>query len=328
MNLSIHLPRVLRAGLAIAVTGLAITTHAQSDKPITMVVAYPAGGPADVSTRIVLPAMQKALGQTLVVENLGGASGSIGAQKARDARTDGQIIMAGTPLELIQTPMTLKTRYASEDFRMVGHIASANIMLVTRPNLPVKSAAELVELAKKASGTEMTFGSTGRGSIYHLVAERFAQDTGIKMLNVPYKGAAQMFGDLVGGQIDMVFMPLGGPVAGMIQTGKLKAVAYAGASRHPLFPNIPTMNETGLVKDFVFDAWVGVQVLKGTPEPVAQRLNAALSEAMNQPSVRRELEAAGVIPAQPMTLAEADRFYAVEIARYRAIGNAINLRPE
>ena len=106
--------------------GLAAAAHAQSDKPIAVVVAYPARGQADVTPRIVLPLMQKTLGQALVVENLGGASGSIGAQKVRDAKPDGQTIMAGTPLEMIQTPMAIKTRYAAEDFRMIGQIGRAS----------------------------------------------------------------------------------------------------------------------------------------------------------------------------------------------------------
>jgi len=320
--------QTLRAVFATVALGLAAAAHAQSDKPITVVVAYPAGGQADVTPRIVLPLMQKTLGQALVVENLGGASGSIGAQKVRDAKPDGQTIMAGTPLEMIQTPMAIKTRYAAEDFRMIGQIGSANMMLVARPTLPAKNLAEVVELARKAGGKELSFGSTGRGSIYHLVAERFAQDTGVKVLNVPYKGAAQMFGDLAGGQIDLVFMPLGGPVAGMIQGGKFKAIAFAGATRHALFPNVPTMNETGLVKDFVFDAWSGLLVPKATPDAVVQRLNGALADALRQPAVRRDLEAAAAVPANPMTVAEADQYYASEIARYRAIAKAINLQPE
>lgn len=302
--------------------------YSQSDKPISMLVAYPAGGQADVTARTVVPTMQKVLGQTLVVENIAGAAGSIGAQKMRDAKADGSAIMCATPIELVQTPMAMRTKYVSEDFRMIGQIGSTYMMLVTRPTLPVKDLNELIALAKKGGNKELSFGSNGRGSIYHLVAERFAQDVGAKLLHVPYKGAAQIFTDLAGGQIDLVFMPLGGPVTGMIQSGKFKAIAYTGPKRHPLFFNVPTMNETGLVKDFVFDAWAGVMAPKSMPDTVAQRLNTALAEALRQPSVRQELEGAGATPANPMTLAEADKLYSAEIARYQAIGKAINLQPE
>ena len=147
---------------------------------------------------------------------------------------------------------------------MVGPIASTYLMLVVRPTLEVNSVAELVALAKKG-GKELSFGSVGPGSIYHLVAERFAKDAGIKLLHVPYKGAAQMFGDLAGGQIDLAFMPLGGPVPGMIQTGKFKALGFTGPSRHASFPNVPTMDETRVVKEFVFDVWVALMLPRATP---------------------------------------------------------------
>ncbi|MCA0239217.1 MAG: tripartite tricarboxylate transporter substrate binding protein [Proteobacteria bacterium] len=319
---------LLRACLLACGLAAAAAAQAQTDRPISMVVAYPAGGQADVTGRTVLPTLQKSLGQTMIVENVAGAAGSIGAQKVRDAKADGQTLLAGTPIELVQTPMALRTKYVSEDFRLVGQIGSTYMMLVTRPTLPVNTLAELVALARKPGDKELSFGTNGRGSIYHLVAERFAQDTGVKMLHVPYKGAAQIFGDLAGGQIDLVFMPLGGPVAGMIQSGKFKPIAYTGPARHPLFPNVPTMNETGLVKDFVFDIWAGVVVPKATPEAQVQRLNVALAEALRQPNVRRDIEAAGAMPSNPMTQAEADRYYTAEIARYRAIGKAINLQPE
>jgi len=320
--------RLLRSLLAVAGLGLVAAAQAQSDKPISVVVAYPAGGQADVTARIALNPMQKTLGQPLVVDNIGGAAGSIGASKVRDAKADGSTIMVATPIELVQTPMAMRTKYVSEDFRLVGQIASTYLMLVTRPDLPANNLAELIALAKNPGGKELSYGTTGRGTIYHLVAERFNHDTGLKMLHVPYKGAAQIFGDLVGGQIDMVFMPLGGPVAGMIQSGKFKPIAYTGPTRHPSFPDVPTMNETGLVKDFVFDVWAGVVVPKATPDAVIQRFNTALADALRQPSVRKEIEGTGGIPSAPQSAAEAEKFYVSEIARYRAIGKAINLQPE
>lgn len=329
MNRTTFISRLLRLGVAASALTLAAASQAQSDKPISVVVAYPAGGQADVTVRMVLPTMQKSLGgQPLVVENLGGASGAIGAQKARDAKADGQTILGATAIELIQTPMANKTRYVSEDFRMVGHIASTYLMLVTRADLPVNNLAELVALAKKPGAKELSFGTTGRGTVYHLVAERFSQDTGVKMLHVPYKGAAQIFGDLAGGQIDLVFMPLGGPVPGMIQSGKFKAIAYTGTSRHPNFPNVPTMNETKLVQDFVFDVWASLVVPKNTPDATVERLNGALNDALRQESLRKELAASGAMAAAPMSVADAQKFYTAEIARYRAIGKAINLQPE
>lgn len=297
-------------------------------KTISTVVAFPAGAQADVTWRVLQPLMQKHLGQTIITENIGGAGGSLGAQKLLNAAADGHTLLAATAIELTQTPLALATvKYKAEDFRMIGPIASTYLMLSVRPTLGVNSVAELVALAKK-DGTELSFGTVGPGSIYHLVAERFARDTGIKLLHVPYKGAAQLITDLAGGQIDLVFMPLGGPVPGMITNGKFKALGFTGPNRHPSFPAVPTMNETQVVKDFVFDVWLGLTVPRTTPEPVAQRLNAALADVIRQPQVRKDIEGAGGIPAQAMTLAEADRFLSSEAARYRAIARTINLKAE
>lgn len=311
-----------------ALAPAAVRAEAYPTKLITSLVAFPAGGQGDVTWRVLQPSMQKILGQTMIVENVAGAGGSLGAQKLLNAPADGYTVLAATTIEVVQTPLALATvKYKSEDFRMVAPIASTYMMLVVRPTLEVSSAADLVALAKKRDG-QLSFGSVGAGSAYHLVTERFAKDTGVKLLHVPYKGAAQMFTDLAGSQIDLAFMPLGGPVPGMIQTGKFKPLAFTGPSRHPMFPNIPTLNETQVVKDFVFDIWVALMVPKATPEPVAQRLNAAVAEVIRQPQVRKEIDAAGGMPAQPMTLAEVDRFYHSEIARYRAIAKAIDLKPE
>lgn len=311
-----------------ALSPSAAHADAYPSKLITSLVAFPAGGQSDVTWRVLLPSLQKILGQAIVVENVAGAGGSLGVQKFLHAPADGYTLLAATTIEVIQTPLALATvKYKSEDFRMVAPIASTYMMLVVRPTLEVGSAAELVALAKKKDG-QLSFGSVGAGSAYHLVTERFAKETGVKLLHVPYKGAAQMFTDLAGGQIDLAFMPLGGPVPGMIQTGKFKPLAFTGPSRHPNFPNIPTLNETQVVKDFVFDVWVALMMSKATPEPVVRRLNAALTEVIRQPQIRKEIDASGGIPAQPMTLAEADRFYHGEITRYRAIAKEINLKPE
>lgn len=317
-----------RAAAVLAMALASAVAQAQSDKPISTIVAYPAGGQADVTARLVAQPMQKTLGQTMVIENISGASGSIGAQKVRDAKPDGRTAMMATAMELTQTPLALRTRYVAEDFRMIGPVASTYLMLITRPDLPANNLAELIALSKKPGGKELTYGTSGRGTIYHLVAERFAQETGARLLHVPYKGAQQIFGDLAGGQIDMVFMPFGGPVAGMIQNGKFKAIAYTGPERHPIFPNIPTMNETKLVKDFVFDVWSAVVLPKGVSDAEAQRYSKALHEALRQPSMRKEIEIMGGTLAKPMSLGEADKFYASEVARYRTIAKSLNMQPE
>jgi tripartite-type tricarboxylate transporter receptor subunit TctC len=246
-----------------------------------------------------------------------------------NAPRDGHSLLFATPIETVQTPMALKVRYQTEDLRLVGLVASSNMLLLVRSNLPVKTVEELVAYARKAGpGKELTFGSVGRRSGFHLVAERFALDVGIKMVHVPYKGVAPQLSDLAGGQIDLAFMTLGGPVLGMIKADRFNPIGFAATSRHPELPNVPTMAETGLVKDFDFDLWVGLFVAKETPVAAVRRLSGSLGQALAQSAVRAELAASGITPASAMTLDEATRLLVKDTARYRAIGKAIQLQPE
>lgn len=323
--------RTLRNLLVLLSTMAACLAHGQTypTKTITLLVPFPAGGQADAAARAIAPALQKELGQTVIVDNVAGVGGSLGAQKVIAAAADGHTLMFGTPIELVQTPMAVASvKYKPNDFRMVGPVGSTYFMMIVRPDLPVANVADFVALAKKSGTKEMSYGSVGRGSAYHLVSERFARDTGIKILHVPYKGAQQTITDLAGSQIDMAFLALGGPVQGLLQAGKFRAIGYTGRSRHPAFPNTPTMDESKLVQDFVFDLWGALMVGKNVPEPVVAQLSAALSRTLKRPQLRKDLEATGVLPVEPMDLAQAASFYASEIARYQRIGKSINLQPE
>ncbi|GMW07015.1 MAG: ABC transporter substrate-binding protein [Nevskiales bacterium] len=296
---------------------------------VSMVVPYPAGGQADAVARVVQAEFQRTLGQTVIVENAPGGSGSIAVSKVLSAAPDGRTLLVGTPLELIQAPLGLAAvKHKPEQFRMLRPIAGTSLLLLVRPDLPVANVAELVALAKKSSAKEMTYCSSGKGSIFHLVAERFAIDTGLKLLQVPYRGGAQMLPALAGGEIDFGFIPLGGPVIGMIKTGRLKPLAITATARHPALPEVPTMNETGLVKGFEFDAWAALLASRALPDALAAKLNAAMGSVTALPQVRKELETAGMTMAAPMDLAAADRFYAAEAVRYQSIAKAIDLQPE
>jgi tripartite-type tricarboxylate transporter receptor subunit TctC len=315
--------------VALALTGGLAQAQGFPSKSITLLVTYPAGGQADAVARAVAPALQKELGQTVIVENVAGVGGSLGAQKALAAAADGHTLMLGTPIELVQTPMAVASaKYKAEDFRMVGPIASTYMTMVVRPDLPAATVAEFVALAKKASTKELSFASVGRGSAYHLVAERFAQDTGIKMLHVPYKGAQQVITDLAGSQIDLAFLPLAGPVPGLLTNGKLRAIGHAAPVRHAAFPNTPTMDESKLVKDFNFDLWAALMVGTNVPEPVLTKLSIALNQVLKQPQFSQAMAAMGAQSATPTSLAQASTFYAAEIARYQRIGKSIDLQPE
>lgn len=307
----------------------ALPTSDYPNKPVTLTVGFPAGGSTDVIARGLAAALQRVWNQTVIVENISGAGGSIGAQRYLNGKHDGYTLFTSTPIEIIQTPLAMKVKYKSEDFRLIGLMGTSNMFLLVRPTLEVTTVQELVNLSHKlANGKELSFGSVGRGSGFHLVAEKFVSDVAVKAIHVPYKGVAPMLADLAGSQIDFAFMTLGGPVMGMIKTGRFKAIGFASAQRHPDFPDVPTMDESGLVKNFSYDLWAGLVAAKATPEPIVQQLSAALNEVLRQPQFRGEIEGSGVTLASPMTLDEAAERYAVDVARYRAIAQSIHLQPE
>jgi len=298
-------------------------------KIISTVIGFPAGGPGDFIARTVTNRMQKTLGQSIIVENVGGVGGAIAAQKVLAAPADGHTLYYAIVSDLILTPLSVASvKYKSEDFRLIGKAADAYLLMLARPDLPVNSLAEFVALAKSRADRPLTVGHLGRGGVFHLPAERLMRDAGVKLLPVPYRGAGQLMPDLVSGQVDVAFLALGGPTLGMIQKGLLKAVAFASEQRQPLLPSVPTFNESGLVKNFVYSAWGGIAVPKNTPESVATRLNTALAETLANPEVRKALSDSGVMPPAPMNLAEAGQFYTSETARWRNLAKAINLQPE
>ena len=295
---------------------------------ISLLVPYPAGGQADAVARFVQNEFERVVNKTVVVENAPGGSGAIAVNRVLNTAPDGRVLLVGTPLELIQAPLGLAAvKHRPEQLRMLSLMGRTALMLVVRPNLPVANVAELLALVRK-SRPEMSYCSSGRGSIFHLVSERFGIDAGIKLLQVPYRGGAQMLPALAAGEVDMGFIPLGGPVMGMIRQGRLKALAITTAERHKAFPDVPTMDETGLFKGFEFDAWAALVAARGIPEEAAQQLNAAMGQVIRQPKVRADIEGSGMAVAAAMGLAETERFYASEAERYQRIAQAIGLRPE
>jgi tripartite-type tricarboxylate transporter receptor subunit TctC len=318
---------------SLLVLGALVTTVVSAQqfpsKPISMVVAYPAGGPSDVVARVVAPHIAKGLGQNIVVENIAGAAGAIGVQKMLSAAPDGHTLLLGSPMELVLTPLSIAAaKYKPEDVQPLVRWGSTSMVLLARKDLPANTVEELVALAKTPGSKEMTFGSLGRGSLYHLVTARFQQLSGTKMLEVPYKGAAPLVQDLIGGQIDIVFMPLAGNVPALIKGGNVKPLGLAAASRHPQLSQIPLIKETKGMDDFVYGLWSGVQVSKNVPVAVQNQIHKAANEALMLPEVRKAIEAQGSTPANTSTLAELTASYAQDIARYQAIAKSINLQPE
>lgn len=300
-------------------------------KPVTLMVPYPAGGLSDVIARRVNAPLGKALGQPVIVENLGGASGGIGAQKVLSAPSDGYMLFQGSPNELIFAPMALSSvKYKSEDFRQIHRIAMAPMAILARADLPVNNADELVAYAAKAAkeGKSLSYGSVGIGSFYHLLGEKLSHQTGIPMLHVPYKGIADVVKDLIGNQVDIFMTPYGVAQVELAKSGKLKFIAALSPGRGPLMPQLASTTESKALKTFTAEIGTGYFVKRDTPEPIVQALHKAIQSVIGDAEFRSSMVTMGQETSPLQSLDVANKAFVDETAQYRAIGKSINLQPQ
>ncbi|ROZ71280.1 tripartite tricarboxylate transporter substrate binding protein [Ramlibacter sp. WS9] len=321
----------VRRALVLAALACACTAQAQGfpGKTLTLVVPYPAGGPADATARWLEPGLRKSLGQVIVVDNVGGAGGALGIQKVLGAPADGHQFLMGTPSDVILTPLALTAvKHRPEQLRLVGLATRAPLVLVGNMQLSARSVQELLSGAQRPGARELSYGSLGAGSLYHLLAEDLSARQKIRMTHVPYKGVAPLLQDLMGGQIDLAFLPAAGNLGDLIQHGKLRAFAVTDGQRLARMPEVPTMNEALVTQDFVYEIWAGLFVPRAVPADAAQRLNTAVNDALQDPDYRRQVEATGANVGARLGLAEADSYLADQTARYRRIAQAVKLEPQ
>jgi tripartite-type tricarboxylate transporter receptor subunit TctC len=327
-----HKTSFARRLLLAAVAGLTlVSAQAQNypSKTISLIVPYPAGGPSDFFARKLQPDAAAKLGQTMIIENIGGAGGSIGMSKLMNVPADGYTLSAGSPMELVLAPIAIQgVKYKSEDFKLVAQFTTTTTILAVRNSLNVKTVDELLALARKNTSTPLSYGSVGPGSLYHLIGEKFSQLAKVEMLHVPYKGIAPLLSDLMGGQIDMAFLPMGGSIPQTILEGKIQGLAVTSKTPHPMFKQFPPMAAMKGLEAMDFDIWAGIQVHKNTPDNVVNALNKAFNAAMEVPETRKAFEANGNLILPSRTPAELARVYHGEIERYRAIAKSINLQPQ
>jgi tripartite-type tricarboxylate transporter receptor subunit TctC len=318
----------LALGLALSVVAVPALAQTFPSKPVTMVVAFPAGGASDVLGRIMAKSMQEPLGQPLIVDNVVGVGGSLGVLKAANATPDGHTILAGSPLELIYTPLGVAAaKNKPEDMRLVALVGHTTMAIAVRKDLPVNTLAEFVEYAKKAD-KPLSFGSTGVGSLYHLMAEKALQIAGAKGLHIPYNGLAPYLKDLAGGQIDFAVVPIAGPVPGMIDAGNFRAISQASSVSNSRIAKVPLAKMTKGYEDFNFSIWIGIQASTKVPEAAVNTIHKAAYAALANPETRKSVEAAGSVIAEPMTLAQLKSFYEQEIVNGAAVAKAVNLQPQ
>ena len=318
---------LLATSAVTAMIALSSSVSAQNypSKPLTLIVAFPAGGGSDVIGRMVARSMQEPLGQTIIVENIVGVGGSLGVMKAANAAPDGHTLLAGSPLELIYTPLGVAAaKNKPEDMRMAALVGHTPIAIAVRKDLPVNTLDEFVALAKKAD-KPLSFGSTGVGSLYHLMAEKALQIAGAKGLHAPYNGLAPYLKDLMGGVIDFAVVPMVGPVLGAAEGGQIKLLAVASPQSIARLPKLPPARNTKGFDDYVFSIWIGIQASPKTPEAQMAAIHKAVYAGLTNAKTRESIEASGTVIAEPMSLAQLDSFYKKEATTGAAIAKSINL---
>lgn len=323
--------RTLLAAAAALGASAAVRAQAPAMPPVlTIMVPFPAGGVSDLYARAVAPRIAKELGNTVIIENLPGASGSIGVAKVLGRAATGDMLVLGSPTEMILAPATLQSaRYKPEDFRPLALLSRSQLALYARSDLPAGNVDDLVAWAKANPDKPLSYGSVGVGSIYHLAGQAFADAAGVPMNHVPYKGGAPLLQDLSGGHIDLVLLPANGDMARRVATGKPKALAVTGSTRSPVFPNVQAFAETRSMARFTtVDSWAGLFIPAAAPAALAQAIARAVVAALGDPEVQKQLEAqAGVPLAAPMPAPQLATFYAGEIERYTQAIRKAKLQP-
>jgi tripartite-type tricarboxylate transporter receptor subunit TctC len=304
--------KTLLRSLAVAVAFTAIASAPRAAEypahPIMLIVPYPAGGGNDLIARLVANQMSQSLGQQIVIENRGGAGSTIGTRDVARSAPDGYTLLIATSSLAINPSLYPDTAYdPRKDFAPIGLIATSPNLVLVHPSSPLHSIADLIALAKKQPG-KIDFASTGTGTSTHLSAQLFDAMAGVTLNPIPYKGVAPALTDLMGGQVAVMFCPMAS-ATGLVRQGNLRALAVTGATRSPLFPDLPTVAEAGLPG---YDAGLhyGIVAPAGTPQPIVAKLNAALRAAVTSPEFKDKISADGVEPL-PSTPEE----YAADIDR-------------
>ncbi len=320
---------VMRAALvpalalvASAAASTAATAAEFPTKPITFVVPNPPGGVVDSSARLVSDTVSKILGQPVVIDNKGGASGNIAYGQVARAPKDGyQLLISYSAYHVGNPSLFASMPWKQADFVPVALIGAATNVITVNPKLQANNLKDFLAYLKANPG-KVNYASQGKGSLSHVGTALFEQTTGTEMTHVPYKGSGQAIQDVLSGQVE-VFMTTPPSVIGHIQSGKLKPLAVTSKARHPMLPDVPTTAEAGL-PGFELEAWVGLFAPAGTPKDVIDKISAAVQQALETPEVRKRAETLGIEPRYlgPDALAklvEKDTDYWSKIIKARGI---------
>ena len=275
----------------VLMTGATLAQSAYPDKSIRFVVPYPPGGGTDVIARIVQDRLRAALGQSIVIDNRGGAGGSIGTEVVARSAPDGYTVLFTLSSHTINPAIFSKLSFdTARDFEPVGIVCSLPQILVANPQFPANTVQQLIAMAKEKPGS-LAYASVGNGSPGHLAGEMMKIRTGTQLTHIPYRGGGPAVTDVVSGQVPLLWVSI--PAAAQfVKQKQLKALAVSTLKRSAAFPDVPTMQESG-ISDFEVDSWYAMFVPAKTPRAVVDRLNAALNTVLNEPEIRERLLAQG-----------------------------------
>lgn len=326
MNMRNHL-RALALLVATATTNSHVLAQGSyPSRPVTMVVPAATGGTTDFAARMLAQPLGTALGQSVVVDNKGGANGSIGAMTVKRAEADGHTLLMQYSGYHVITPAVSKTplQWNTDDFQPVANVLSAPQVIVVRASLPVRTLAELVAYAKANPG-KLNYASSGNGSLQHVTGAMLEQQAGIQMVHVPYKGTGPALQDLLGGQVDLTF-GTPPPFVPHIQSGTLRALAVTGKARLPSLPDVPTTAESGLPK---LDAtsWFAVFAPAKTPKPVIDKLATEIAKVMATPTFRQKALDLGA-DADYMNPQQLGQYTQAELARWSQVIRAAHIEAD
>ena len=294
-------------------------------RPIRFVVTFPPGGTVDITARIVQPRLSESLGQTIVIDNRGGAGGAVGTETVARSAPDGYTFLFTLSSHTIN-PLLYKLRYDVErDFAPVSLIVSVPQLIAAHPSVPVKTLRDLVSLAKQKPGG-YSYASPGTGTPGHIAAELLKLKTGVNLVHVPYKGGGPAVADTIGGQVPLVFVTASAALT-LSRAGKLRALAVTTRKRTPTAPEIPTVGEELNLPDYEVDSWVALFAPAKTPPAIVAQIHKEIVRVLNLPDVRQRLLEQGADPVGSSP-GELDRVVKSELKSWAAVIREAGIKPE
>lgn len=282
--------RTLSLGLMLAAS---VAAHAQTypSKPVRMLVAFPAGGSADIVARLLAQRLSESVGQNVFVDNRPGAGGNLAFGALAKAEADGYTIINSTPGIVINPHLYRKVDFRIEDFVAISHVGEAPLLVMAHPSFPPNTIADLVKLAKANPGM-IRYASAGNGSSSHLASEVMRMMGGMNLMHIPYKGGGPAFQDVIGGQVELTTLPIAESLAN-VKARRVKALGQTGRTRSHMAPEVPTLEESGL-KGYNVTTWYVVFAPVKTSKDVVTRLHGEVDKALKSPELQEKLKAVGV----------------------------------